>query len=316
MITLKEISEKLFGEKSVAIFCHIRPDGDAVGSALALYKALLSRGIKAEVFCDDTIPERFFYLADAKDIKRTLSGGFSAFCAVDCAALHRLGAFKDAFFSHKNTYSIDHHVSNERFARYNYVSEKASNSENIYELARAANVEINGEIAERLLTGIATDTGAFRHKNVSGETLAVASELVFSGADIHKIIFNNFVLQSKERAFLFGAVMQKLRYFSDGKFVLATVRLTDIEKSGAKQDETEGFIDFIMGIKGVEIGACVMETEKDKFKVSLRSSGADVGALAAEFGGGGHTLASGCRIVGEYEEVVDRLRFAASKYLP
>ena len=86
--------------------------------------------------------------------------------------------------------------------------------------------------------------------------------------------------------------------------------------NGAKQDETEGFIDFIMGISTVQVGVCLMETENNKYKISFRSKGADVNAVAGEFGGGGHTLASGAKITGEYEEVVDKIRFAVSKYLP
>ena len=110
--------------------------------------------------------------------------------------------------------------------------------------------------------------------------------------------------------------MQRIRYFLDGKFAVATVRLADFEISKARQDETEGFIDFVMGVEGVEVGACVMETAKDKYKISFRSKSADVNGVASMFGGGGHTLASGCQIQGEYEEVVDKITFAVSRYLP
>ena len=316
MITIKELSEKLFREKSVAIFCHIRPDGDTVGSALALKYALISRGVKAEAFCDDVIPERFFYLVGAKDIKRELFGEFTAFCAVDCASLNRLGVFAESFSAFKNTYSIDHHVSNEYFAKFNYVSERASNCENVFDLIKVFGGDIDKTVAQSLLTGLTTDTGGFKHKNADSKALFSAAELLRCGADIHEVCYYNFSMQSKARAKLFGVVMQKLRYFYEDRFVLATVRLADIKSCGALQDETEGFIDFIMGIKGVEIGACMMETEENKFKISLRSSSQDVGSLAKEFGGGGHVLASGCRINGEYEEAVDKLRYAVSKYLP
>ena len=110
--------------------------------------------------------------------------------------------------------------------------------------------------------------------------------------------------------------MSKIRYFFDGRMALSTVRLSDFEETNAAQHETEGFIDFIMGIIGVEIGVMVMEFAPNKYKISLRSKSADVNAVASSFGGGGHTLASGCQISGDYEEVVDRVRFACGRELP
>lgn len=316
MNSLKEIADKLFREKSVAIFCHVRPDGDAIGSAAALKAALNSKNITADLFCEDEIPLKFSYLKVREEFLTQIKGEYSAFFATDCADIYRLGKFGDAFARHKNTYCVDHHISNAGFAKYFYVSDAASNCENIYELIKCANVSVDKTIAERLLTGVVTDTGAFRHKNVRKSTMIVAGELLDLNADLNNIIYRNFNEQSMERAKLFGMTMEKIRYFSDNKIAIVSVLKKDIEKSGARQDETEGFIDFIMGIKGVEIGVAILETENNKFKVSFRSKGADVNAVAGEFGGGGHTLASGCRITGEYEEVVDRIRYAATKHLP
>lgn len=316
MNSLKEIAEKLFKEKSVAIFIHVRPDGDAIGSASALKLALESKGIKADLFCEDAIPERFSYLNVISDFSAELKDEYSALFACDCAEIYRLGKFGDAFMNHKNTYSVDHHISNRGFSKFFYVSDTASNCENVYKLLKISDINIDRTIAERLLTGVVTDTGAFRHKNVTPETLKVASELLKFGADLNNIIYKNFHEQSKERAKLFGTTMAKLRYFEDGKLAIATVSLADLYESGAKQDETEGFIDFVMGIDSVLVGVCMLETEKDKYKISFRSKGVDVNAVAGEFGGGGHTLASGCKIAGEYEEVVDKIRFAVYKYLP
>lgn len=316
MISLEEISKKLFNEKEVALFCHIRPDGDTVGSALALRNALLSKGIKADVYCEDSISSSFSYLKNVQDVKKEMKDEYSALVAIDCADISRLGKFGAEFVKHKNTYSIDHHISNTGFAKYSYLLDNASNCENVYDIIKTQDIEIDYDTANLLATGIITDTGNFKHKNVTANTLKVAGELFNCGADFNKIIYCNFTMQSKERALLFGITMQKIRYFLDGKLAVASVRLTDIEKSGAKQDETEGFIDFVMGIIGVEVGICLLETEKDKYKVSFRSKTADVNAVASTFGGGGHTLASGCRINGEYEEVVDKLRFAVSRYLP
>jgi phosphoesterase RecJ-like protein len=109
--------------------------------------------------------------------------------------------------------------------------------------------------------------------------------------------------------------MSKIRYFYNDRFALATVTKKDLELCDAKADETEGFIDFVMGIIGVEVGACVLEIGENKYKISLRSKDTNVNAVASSFGGGGHILASGCQIQGEYEEVVDKLAFAVSREL-
>ncbi|MDY6367699.1 MAG: bifunctional oligoribonuclease/PAP phosphatase NrnA, partial [Clostridia bacterium] len=307
---LQELAKKLFAEKSAAIFCHVRPDGDTVGSATALKAALIKSGVKADVFCEDVIPKRFDYLGIRDEFKTELSGNFSAFVAIDCADEFRLGKFAEAFLKHENTYCVDHHVSNVGFAKYFFVSDRAANAENVYDLIKFAGVSFDKTIADRLLTGIATDTGAFRHKNVTPETFAVASELVKFGADLNGIIYHNFTEQSPERAKLFGMVMSKIRYFYDGRLAIATVFQKDLISTGASSDETEGFVDFVMGVSCVEVGVCLMEMGSNSFKVSLRSKGPDVNGVASEFGGGGHVLASGCRINGEYEEVVDKLCFA------
>ncbi len=316
MISLIELANKLKSEKRVALICHVRPDGDSLGSALALKLALCSEKVEAEVVCDDLVPSRFFFLEQTQTVKRSLDGEYSALIAIDCADLTRLGKLAEQFNKHPNTIVIDHHVSNNRYAKINYVLDVASNCENMFNLIKQSGMKLDKQTADLLMMGVMTDTGCFKHKNVTEETFRVASELKALGADVNLIYYHMFSAQTKERAMLFGITMQKLRYFLSGKFVVATIMLSDLEKSGAKQDETEGFIDFIMGIKGVEIGACIMETAKNKFKISFRSHEVDVNAVAGRFGGGGHSLASGCQISGEYEEVVDKITFAVSRELP
>ena len=316
MISLRELADKIKGEESVALFCHVRPDGDTIGSALGLKLALETLGIKADVFCDDPVPSRFSFLKETAYIKNEISDNYSAFIAIYCADIQRLGGFAEKFLAHKNTYVIDHHISNDRFAKTSYVFDNASNCENVLALIEELGAPISVDMANLLATGVMTDTGNFRHKNVTAQTLHSAGKLVEKGADLNNIYFHTFSAQSKERAKLFGRTMEKIRYFFDGRFAVATVRLSDFAAVGAKQEETEGFIDFVMGIVGVEIGACVMEIKPDKFKISFRSKSADVNAVAGSFGGGGHTLASGCQINGEYEEVIDKIQFAVGRELP
>ncbi len=316
MISLLELGAKIKNETSVALFCHVRPDGDTLGSALAFMLALKKLGKTADVYCDDPVPSRFLFLKETECVKQNFEGNYSALIAIDCAEISRLGNFEKIFSSHKNTYSIDHHISNTRYAKINYVCDLSSNCENILSLIEQMGVEIDLSIANLLAMGIMTDTGNFRHKSVTSTTFYSAGKLVEKGADVNNLYYHNFSKQSKERAKLFGHTMSKLRYFLDGRFAVATVRLSDFSDAGAQQNETEGFIDFVMGIDGVEVGACVMETQPNKYKISFRSKNADVNSVASNFGGGGHVLASGCQISGDYEEVVDKIRYAVSKELP
>ena len=316
MISLSELAVKIKGESKVALFCHVRPDGDTLGSALALANAIKTLGAQAVVVCDDPIPPRFLFLEDAKTVQKSIDvKDFSALIAIDCADVSRLGCYAEDFLKHKNTFNIDHHISNNHYAKINFVQDSASNCENILAIIENMGVDIDVKTANLLLMGMMTDTGNFRHKNVKAETLFSAGKMVAKGADINSIYFYMFSAQSKERVKLFAKTMSKIRYFHDGRLAIATVRKEDFDLTGAKKDETEGFIDFVMGIVGVEVGACVMETEKDKYKVSLRSKQANVNAVALSFGGGGHVLASGCQINGDYEDVIDKLSFAVSREL-
>ncbi len=315
MISLKELSNQLKNEKKIALFCHVRPDGDTIGSAYGLKCALEYFGVPTDVYCDDYIPERFNFILQGDAPKKDFTAGYTALVAIDCADVTRLGSYCDIFANFKNTYNIDHHVSNNRYAKTNYVVDKAANCQNVFDLVCQMGYPISQKAANFLAMGLLTDTGGFRHKNVTPETLLTASKLVEAGADLNNIYYYMFTRQTKARAKLFGITMQKICYLLDGRFAVAITLMGDVANSGASADETEGFIDFVMGIQGVEVGACILEIEKDKFKVSLRSKKADVSGVAQTFGGGGHTLASGCRIAGSMEEVVDKLTFAVSRYL-
>ncbi len=308
--TYEEIANNLANERSVAVMCHVRPDGDAVGSAVALSLALNRLGIKSGVFCADDIPAKFSFLPLAKIINKEFFGEYSAICAVDCGDLGRLGDYGEIFKGHKNTYNIDHHISNTKFAKRNYVNPKNSNSENIFDIVKYLKVDIDKDMANFLLMGIMTDTGGFRHKGVTSSTYYTAGSLLEAGGQVTEIYYNCFSKQTKARAKLFATVISKLRYLLEDKFAVAVISRADIALAGANPAETEGFIDFIMGVDCVEVGACIMEMEKNKYKISLRAKDTDVNAVAMTFGGGGHKLASGCQINGEIEEVIDKLRYA------
>ena len=143
--------QKLLKEKSVAVIFHIRPDGDAIGSALALYFGLNKIGIKADVFCADDIPFKFNFIPNITLVKRNLTGEYSALIALDCGEINRLGEFAETFLRHKNTYNIDHHLSNDKYGDINYVKSNPSNCENVYQILKELNVPIDKDIANLYL---------------------------------------------------------------------------------------------------------------------------------------------------------------------
>ncbi len=316
--SLQEVIGKLEKAEKVAIFCHVRPDGDALGSGLALCFALRNRGKKAYFCLEEPAPEKFCFLPQIKEAKTGLPDvEFDTMISVDCADLVRLGAFAKIFSKHKGTtVNIDHHITNEAFAGVNYVKQCTASCEIVTQILRVAGWEVTSDIANLLMLGLITDSGNFSHMDVSPETYETAAYLRANGADMHFINYNMFGRQPKSRAVLYGAVMSKMRFALDDKLAMIIITLEDLEKSGADKSLTEGFVDFPLTIDGVEVAASLMEYKNGQYKTSLRSKGkVNVSQLAATFGGGGHVLASGCMLFGSLEEVIDKLTYAVYQCL-
>lgn len=316
-MTITEITAELKKAKSVLIFSHNRPDGDTVGSATALRLALSKLNIPTDLVCANDIPEKLRYIKSVEHYNKQISNGeYSAFVAVDMANEFMFTELYSAFSKHKNTFNIDHHISNSRYAKFNYVEEASATCEIIYKIILELGVKIDGEIANSLLTGIVTDTGAFHHSNVTSQTLTIASSLLESGADLHFIMKRNFKDQPKERAILYGKVISKMRLLLDGELGVLVITKKDIEESGAVDNMTEGFIDYPMTVDTVQVALSLLETGKNRYKISLRSKGkVDVNEIASIYGGGGHILASGAVINGYLEDIIDKLTFNVKQRL-
>lgn len=318
MITFEELIKLLNGAKKVAVFCHVRPDGDALGSGLALCTVLQNMGKTAYLCCEDDIPEKFMYIpAMQKIVKAPPQNNYDLYVSVDCADLNRMGANSKRYKNFKNTtINIDHHISNTSYAKFNYIRECSATCEIMTELFLFAGYEITEEIANLLMLGLITDSGNFTHCDVSENTYKMAAELRACGADPNLINYNMYSRQSKARALLYGRCMAKMRFAYDDRFAYIVISAADMEELGADKSLTEGFVDFPLTIDGVEVSASVLEFKKNQYKVSLRSKGkVNVNSVASSFGGGGHVLASGCMILGELEEVIDRLSYAVFQNL-
>jgi len=318
---LEKIAERIKRAERVVLFTHIRPDGDAIGSAFALKTALEQLNIPS-VYCNESaMPSNLSFLPDLGEIKSELpSEKADLYIALDNGDSSRLGVFADKFLgaSRKkiDTINIDHHVSNNRYADYNYVRVCSSNCMNVATLIDLLGVPYTKKIAEYLLTGLLTDSGNFSHDDVTEECFLLSARLIKAGAEISRLSYNLFKKQPKARAKLYAEVMGKMRFFHSDKFALITISLEQMERYGADNGMTEGFVDFPLNVDTVEIAASVMEVKKGQYKISLRSKTyADVNKLAGVYGGGGHVRASGCMLYGDLEEIIDKLSYTVSQYL-
>ena len=314
MNSLKEIARIIKGGKSAVIFTHMRPDGDTIGSAMALSRALSFLGIENEVLNEGEIPERFDYLNIAGEIKRCPTIDADLYICVDSSDEARLGLLRDSFLAgakKKTSVNVDHHISNTHYAKYNFVRECASNCENIARLIKELGVPLDREIADFLMTGMVTDSGGFTHSDVNGDSFRAAGEMADAGADVNRIYYETIKKQTRVRAEFSLAVFSRLRYLLDERLTVAVVTAELLDSYGLKSDATEGIVDFGLTIEKTEVSACLLEVKKGQYKVSLRSKGkVNVNEVAGVFGGGGHILASGCVLFGELEEVVEKINYA------
>lgn len=318
MNTLPEIAGVLKKLKSAVIFTHVRPDGDTIGSGMALARALRALGVKTQVVNEGEIPGKFAFLEDIETIRSFPTLDAEAYICVDTTGDARLGELQKTFLKGANkgkiTINIDHHVSNMRFCKYNFVRDCASNSENIAELILSLGVKPDKVIADYLLTGMVTDSGGFSHSDVNGDTFRAAAYCTDAGADVNQITYEVFKKQTKPRAKLYAEVISNLRFFAEDRIAVAVATKSALEKYGLQQDATEGIVDFALAIDTVEVSVCLMEVKAEQYKASFRSKGkVNVNEVAGKFGGGGHILASGCMLFGDIEEIYDKLRFTISQ---
>ena len=316
---LIEIVEQLKKINSAAIFCHVRPDGDALGAGLALMLALRNVGKSAIMCCEDLPPEKYMFLPSMKEVRRGLptKQEYDTFISVDCADVTRMGIFAEAYVKFSGiTVNIDHHISNTGYGKLNYAIECPASCELLTEVLLSAGFGITKEIADMLMLGLITDSGNFVHSDVSEKTFRTAAILRAKGADVNLINYNMYSRQSKARAVLYGAVMNKMRFLLDDKLAVIVTTLDDFARTGADKSVTEGFVDFPLTVDGVEVSVSMMEVKKRQYKISLRSKGTvNVNAVASKFGGGGHILASGCMLIGELEEVIEKISYAVYQNL-
>lgn len=296
------------------IVSHKYPDGDSIGSQIALALGLLKIGKKAYIYNEDPPTDRYSRFkrinlihTDKKDFDEEV------IFALDSAELNRIGFIKDEIDFTKPIINIDHHISNEKFGDINIVKPYySSTAEIIYELLNRL-TELDKEIATYLYIGILTDTGSFRYPNTTSHSLRVASKLVNYGVVASQVSEFIWFTDPPARIKLLGVVLQNITLHD--KFSIMYVTKNMLKNHGAKEEDTNEFVDYGLTIKNVKATAMIKEREGGILKVSLRSrNDVSVQKLASEYGGGGHKTAAGFTYKGdlkilkkELEEKLERI---------
>lgn len=315
MNDLAKIARAINKRDDYLLVGHAIPDGDCIGSIIGMYLGLLALGKKVQVLLQDPVPAIYRYLVGSEAVMHPeqLQEPFHSVIFLDCSDAERTGDVVAAIVEDSPyTINIDHHHSNTRFARLNYVDNHASSTaEMVFELLRKLKVEISPAIANALYIGILQDTGGFQHSSTSGATFRAAAELRDRGADLDQIKLNLFESKSRAEIKLLSLALDNINFSASGKIAWIILKYADINAIGAIDICPEGIINYTLAIKGVEVGLMFREISPGMIRVGFRSKGAvDVAALAAEFGGGGHRRAAGAKHDGTMEEAERDVIFA------
>lgn len=307
-----KVAKALLKMNNVIILSHRAPDGDTLGCAFALCRGLRSLGKNAIVKCADEIPEKYAFMHEGMD-EQTFEA--QHIVSVDIASPNLLGKLADEY-KDKIGICVDHHLNNTMEAPIKLVDTKAAaTGEVIWMLLRAMDAKIDKETAACLFAAISTDTGCFKYSNVTQRTHLIAVELMKSEIDCAKINFSLLDEVSQAQLELKKLALNTLEYFCDNQCAMITVTSEMISRTNASPEDLDGLSNIPRSIKGVECGITMREIPEG-WKVSIRSSEkVNASEICAQFGGGGHKAAAGCRFSTSCEDAKQQLIDAISQVL-
>jgi len=294
------------------LLCHEKPDGDALGCILGVAHVLQKLGKTFTLVNDDPIPVRFHFLpmSDRFLVTDEVEGQFDVVIALDCGDRRRLGRAEKLVAPNAKLLNIDHHITNDYFGTDNLVDlEAAATCQIVYKIAHELGVELDVDTATCLYTGLATDTGCFRYSNTTEEVLMIAASLLRAGVTPYEIIDQAMETMSWQQVLLIRESLSTLQRDESGQIAWITIPLSVLERIQGCDDDTDGIVNYPRNIQGVEVGVLFRESKvPGKVKVSMRSKYlVDVGAIAVEFGGGGHARAAGATVEGDLDAVQSRV---------
>lgn len=307
---MTNISEVLEGVRTVGIAGHVRPDGDCVGSCMALYLYIRENFplIQADIYLEQPKPI-FDHIDHMEDIKTEAPEDkvYDLFITCDVSSRERLAVAGSCFDRAGKTVCIDHHISNPGFADINHVQGEVSSAcEVLYGLFDEE--KVNCSIANAVYTGIVHDTGVFQYSSTSPQTMRVAAKLMEKGVNFSKIIDESFYQKTYLQNQVMGRVLAESIMLQEGKCIVGYMKRRDMIFYGVDGKDLDGIVSQLRLTRGVEVAIFIYEIENQVFKVSLRSNGrVDVSKIAVFFGGGGHTRAAGCDMQGSMYDVINNI---------
>ena len=312
--TFAQIGEAFKAHDSFAVVSHVRPDGDAIGSILALGHALEQMGKSVRYLNNDGCPESLAFLpgsekveisSEAKDVNVEVA------ITLDTAAHTRVGEGSlEAIKGAKMIINIDHHISNPGYGDLNYIdSNSPATGQIIYDLLTALDLPISEITRDSIYVAVSTDTGSFQYPGTTQRTYEMAADLVARGLNVGEINRLTYDNQPYRKVELMRALLNKLERSDEGKLVWWDLSLATKEELALIDDDTEGMIDFIRSVQGVVMAVFFEDLEGGKVRVSMRSKDRRINAsdVCGVFGGGGHALAAGIRMAGPIAEASEKV---------
>jgi phosphoesterase RecJ-like protein len=309
-LKIKELKKTIDTSGAFIVAAHVDPEGDAIGSSLAIYFALKSLGKKVCIYNESGVPRILKFLPGAEYVVTDIDSvnEYDCIIVVDCGDLGRLGRLRDRLEKLK-IINIDHHSTNDLFGDLNFVDKKAvAAGEVVFDLLKKLGIPISLEIAVILYTAIVVDTGSFRYASTTPKSFKIAAELLAVGVDPWKVAKNIYENFPFERMKLLGKVLETLELVKNGSIAFMVVTKDLLSRNNATEDLTEGFVNFGRAVDGVEASILIKEAGEDAYKLSLRSKGIiNVADIAQRLGGGGHRNAAGCKIKGTLSDVKQKV---------
>jgi bifunctional oligoribonuclease and PAP phosphatase NrnA len=310
--TLEQIGRALREHQRFAVLSHVRPDGDALGSQLALALSLKQLGKDVRVWNEDGMLEKYSFMPRASLLTKppATPEDFDVAIALDTAIRKRLGTAFQAIRSVKAWINIDHHQSNPGYGDIVLIDpDSPATGQILFELIKSQHLPLDVEIAENLYVAIATDTGSFQYPNTTARTFEIAAELVRVGVDVGRVSQQVYENYPRRRVELLRELLGTMRFDANGRVASFSLNLKMAKQLEVIPEDNEGLIDHLRAIHGVIVAVFFEELVGGKVRVSMRSKSdnVDVSAICEKFGGGGHKLAAGARVPGTLAEVEKKI---------
>jgi phosphoesterase RecJ-like protein len=313
----QQIEQLLKGKESVLVLAHKDADGDTLGSALAMAAVLRAGGRQVAVRVPEPVPEIYSFLPGYDQVNDGVVASPDIVLVMDASNLDRLSDVMGPLRGGTPIINIDHHVDNTRFGDVNLVVPEASSTAEVtFELLRGWGTDITPPVATNLYCGVLTDTGGFRHENTTPKALAVASELVVLGAHAAEIAGYVYKRKKISTLKLQALTMATISFELDDRLVHAHITQELLRRAGAEMEESDGIIDLLNSVDGLQLALLFREIAAEFTKVSIRSRGeTSANVLAARFGGGGHELAAGAELRLPLKRAMDEMLSEARRML-